>query len=494
MAVDTTMNRSRRALAAPSRRRGSFVQGGWRRAWRCCSAPAGWLLGRLPPGCAPVDGRRPVFIRPPRAWTRTSPAPSIDIDEQRTTPVPASLRPRGRGSPERMARQSSAFYFPPAAQYKGRFILGPTHQHHQREWHAGHIAFAFASGAYSWRRTWAESRTPLPVADRGCGHLDPRLPGQHGGGEVLARRGAPQVYGQHRPYGYIYGGSGGSYRRSAALQQTSGIWDGGVPFIMGNRMATPYSYSVRIHALRLLRDTGQQVPRDDGRDRSRWQRRPVRHAERGASPGAPRSDAIRVPAARLVGLREDDPGGPAAHRRLSADPGSDLRRRLLELPGYSGFDDPFGTLAAARVQDPPGARTVIAGTPSRSLLDSVPTGDLADGADLIATPARPRPSGLDGAVHGNAVPFGVRRESRLRERLRRRQGAHRQFARIWPSRTTTATRFRSTGHVCVEPVAGRERRPDLPAARRPHRAERRIRGAGCVQNGRSTARWSSSRT
>ena len=42
------------------------------------------------------------------------------------------------------------------------------------------------------------------------------------------------------------------------------------------------------------------------------------------------------------------------------------------LPGYAGHDDPFGTLADVRVQDPPEARTVLANLGFGLLLDSVP--------------------------------------------------------------------------------------------------------------------------
>jgi hypothetical protein len=53
------------------------------------------------------------------------------------------------------------------------------------------------------------------------------------------------------------------------------------------------------------------------------------------------------------------------------------------VPGYAGFDDPCGTLAGARLQDPPGARTVVANLGFGLLLDSAPPASQAAGADLI---------------------------------------------------------------------------------------------------------------
>ena len=34
-----------------------------------------------------------------------------------------------------------------------------------------------------------------------------------------------------RPYGYVYGGSGGGFKSTACAEHTEGVWDGAVPFI-----------------------------------------------------------------------------------------------------------------------------------------------------------------------------------------------------------------------------------------------------------------------
>jgi hypothetical protein len=60
------------------------------------------------------------------------------------------------------------------------------------------------------------------------------------------------MYGPHRPYGYLYGGSGGGYKTMGCMENTS-AWDGAVPYVIGSPMAIPNCFTVRAHAKRLLR-------------------------------------------------------------------------------------------------------------------------------------------------------------------------------------------------------------------------------------------------
>jgi hypothetical protein len=79
------------------------------------------------------------------------------------------------------------------------------------------------------------------------------------------------------------------------------------------------------------------------------------------------------------------------------------------VPGYAGHDDPFGTLADVRVQDPPAARTVLANLGFGLLLDSVPPASKATGAYLIADSGAQAGAQwpLVAVVPGNiVVPFG----------------------------------------------------------------------------------------
>ena len=74
-----------------------------------------------------------------------------------------------------------------------------------------------------------------------------------------ARVVAAQMYGEHRPYGYAYGGSGGGYRTIGSAENTSGVWDGFVPYVIGSPMAIPNMFTVRMHAQRILRDRFDQI-------------------------------------------------------------------------------------------------------------------------------------------------------------------------------------------------------------------------------------------
>ena len=244
-----------------------------------------------------------------------------------------------------------AFYFPPAAQYDGRFILGPTHQLTNNE-NGRNPSFAFASGAYLVAPNLGGSENPrLPVP---VGAADTSIRGYRVNTEaarfsrVVANDFYAKSHRKHRPYGYIYGGSGGSYMTICTLQQTKGIFDGGVPFISANHMATPYTYNVRILALRLLRDTGvNKFPAvmdaiDPGGSGDPYAtlnagRRALRAAPVG--PAARWWDYANIPKAV-------DAHRPRVPTRIRP------REDFWNVPGYAGFET-VGTLASVRGPRPP---------------------------------------------------------------------------------------------------------------------------------------------
>lgn len=70
---------------------------------------------------------------------------------------------------------------------------------------------------------------------------------------------AQEVYGyEHRPYGYVYGGSGGGYRTIACIENTN-AFDGAVPYVIGSPYAIPNCQTTRAHAERLLRSKMPQI-------------------------------------------------------------------------------------------------------------------------------------------------------------------------------------------------------------------------------------------
>ena len=154
---------------------------------------------------------------------------------------------------------------------------------------------------------------------------------------------------------------------------------------MANHMATPYTYNVRIQALRLIRDTGANKfpdvmdaidPGGSGNPYATLneeQSQALREATRFGFPPRGWWDYANMTqgALTLTALEVPIQDPTYAHD-------------FWNLPGYAGYDDPFGTLASVRVQDAPGARTVLANLGFGLLLDSVPPASQAAGADLIA--------------------------------------------------------------------------------------------------------------
>jgi len=70
---------------------------------------------------------------------------------------------------------------------------------------------------------------------------------------------AAQIYGGRRPYGYCFGGSGGAYRTVGGIENTDGVWDGAVPYVLGSPVAIPNVFTVRMYAMRVLKDKFPQI-------------------------------------------------------------------------------------------------------------------------------------------------------------------------------------------------------------------------------------------
>ena len=98
---------------------------------------------------------------------------------------------------------------------------------------------------------------------------------------------AAEMYGPHRPYGYTYGGSGGGFKTMAAAENTTGVWDGFVPYVIGS----PVANAVRLHGAGAC---GAPVERQVARCRRCarcWrQRQHVRDPEHGRARRAAGSD------------------------------------------------------------------------------------------------------------------------------------------------------------------------------------------------------------
>ena len=147
-------------------------------------------------------------------------------------------------------------YLPPAEQYGGRFFQHVTpvpDSEHLAQGATGEedkIGFAIASGAY-FLETNGGGESGAPGSS-----VDPTIAAYRANAAAAqhSRVLAAAMYGEHRPFGYLYGGSGGGYRTMGAAENTTGVWDGFVPYVIGSPMAIPNMFTVRMHAQRLLRD------------------------------------------------------------------------------------------------------------------------------------------------------------------------------------------------------------------------------------------------
>ena len=84
-----------------------------------------------------------------------------------------------------------------------------------------------------------------------------------------SREVAMEMYGGKRPYGYAFGGSGGGFRTIAGAENTEGVWDGVVPYVIGSPMSIPNVFTVRTYAMRVLEETAKPAFLQNVRELSR---------------------------------------------------------------------------------------------------------------------------------------------------------------------------------------------------------------------------------
>lgn len=182
--------------------------------------------------------------------------PFIDIDEWREEPVRHRYVHGGFADTD----LRFSMYFPPAEKYDGRFFHPHMHIAGQENvapkgrlagLDGDSIQFAAASGGY--------------LVESNLGSKRMLGPGDIVGFRASAataqysRMLAEKIYGGPRPYGYVYGGSGGAFKTFSCIENTQGIWDGAVPFIHGSPASLPNVFTVQAHALRVLDGKFEQI-------------------------------------------------------------------------------------------------------------------------------------------------------------------------------------------------------------------------------------------
>ncbi len=206
----------------------------------------GYILAQNPPSLIGQDVGKGFVTR-----DSVFEYPYIDIDEWRDLPVRHHYIHGGfTGTGTRFS-----FYFPPKEQYKGRFFQYVTPFPDNENLSQGatgesdKIGFSISSGAY-----FVETNGGGPTDFTKPQLSDPTIGAYraNAASAEFSRVVARQLYGGGRPYGYIFGGSGGAYRTVGAMENTDGVWDGAVPYVLGSPMAIPNCFTVRMHAMRVL--------------------------------------------------------------------------------------------------------------------------------------------------------------------------------------------------------------------------------------------------
>ncbi len=319
--------------------------------------------------------------------------PFIEVNELRTDPVPHRYVHGGfKGTDARFS-----FYFPPKEQYRGRFHhntypmalhsdIGPFPI--QFEVAMGNLGFTLASGAY-----YVQTNNGGTFRTPGSHAADPAIAGYRANAAAAkySRIVAAELYGEHRPHGYLFGGSGGSYQVMGAAHNTVGVWDGFLPYVLGTAYGIPSMFTVRMHALRVLR-LRNRLPG-------------IADAMAPGGSGDPyaglnEEEAAALREATLLGFplrswynHEELTSGyfPNVSGIVPAVDSTYLEDFWTK-PGYLGAD-PNSSIRAARVQFDTTVASVTEGPPRRVTLATVPGKDFSDSHIIM----------LDGPLAGRSA-------------------------------------------------------------------------------------------
>lgn len=275
--------------------------------------------------------------------------PYIDIDEWR--PLPQLHRYVHGGFKGTETRFS--FYFPSKKEYSGRFFQYITPfpdnefiaQGLQGE--ADMIGFAISHGAYL-IETNEGGRIDFSKPNLGN---DPTIGAYRANAAAaeFSRIVARKLFDERRPYGYCFGGSGGAFRTVGGFENTEGVWDGAVPYVMGSPVAIPNVFSVRMHALRVLRNRFPQIidalePGGSGDMYAGLSAKESAALKEVTKMGFPPQSWFRY---KTMGIH----GFLVLYQGVVMADGTYFKNDFWNTPGYLGHDSP-GSLLKDRIQQP----------------------------------------------------------------------------------------------------------------------------------------------
>lgn len=182
--------------------------------------------------------------------------PYIDADEWRERPMPdGSVIPFRyvHGGFENTGVKF-LFCFPEAERYQGRFYQylspfpGPDEEvaSYGRLGVNDRIGFCLACGAYSVESNMGSTAMFGGQADSTLCWKSSAAVAEY------SRVKAMEIYGCSRPYGYVYGGSGGGYKTMSCAENTRS-WDGAAPYVIGSPYSLPNTITMHVQGQRVLR-------------------------------------------------------------------------------------------------------------------------------------------------------------------------------------------------------------------------------------------------
>ncbi|TCC36623.1 Tat pathway signal sequence domain protein [Kribbella speibonae] len=205
-----------------------------------CTPSLNTATAETAPSCAPQQAGGPFWITGDcvdPAYNR----PVVDSERDVQSPVPHH---RVSGHFEG-TKYKFNIYLPPKNQWQGRFFhkVYPLATIQDENASDETIAFGAESGAYT-------------VQTNGDGgyRVDAAA-------AKFAKLVAASYYREpsRRIYGYVYGGSGGSFQTIGAIENTVGVWDGAVPFVPGVPTSVPNNFFIRAFARLILKDKAPQI-------------------------------------------------------------------------------------------------------------------------------------------------------------------------------------------------------------------------------------------
>lgn len=182
--------------------------------------------------------------------------PFVDIDELRTRIMPnhevVSFRYIHGGFAGTNVKFS--FCFPEKDAFQGRFFQylspfpGPDEELASLEKRGENdiISFCLIHGAY-----YVESNMGSKATFGNSGDSTIVFKSSAAAAE-FSRVKAMEIYGCTRPYGYVFGGSGGGYKTMACIENTD-AWDGAVPYVIGSPVSLPNTITMHAQGQRTLR-------------------------------------------------------------------------------------------------------------------------------------------------------------------------------------------------------------------------------------------------